>query len=750
MTFYYPWYGIPNGPGGEGRTVHWGQIDQANKNIEASTHYPALGAYDSHDPNVIDRHCRWAKRAGIDTFIVSWWGHGDFSDRAMPKILDGCQHYGLTATIYYETIPRPQNPQSAADDITKILEKYAKHPAFLKVSGKPVVFIYGRTLQEMGLSDWRKAIEIINTNYKGGFVAIGDQFSQDAARTFDGLHTYNTAGPLKGRDPTAARKWAAETYPAWVKLADGAGKICAITVIPGYDDTKIRKPGLAVERYNGELYRAQWEEAIKADPHWILVTSFNEWHEGSEIEPSEEYKEQYIDLTAEYAKRFKAKDRIAQPTQEKIDNAAIVRKAVASQLKKKPEDINEGDYAKVRFLDLSHSPLSDLEPLKGLSNLKTLRLFGTQASNIEPLKGLSNLQELLLSFNPISNIEPLKELSNLQHLFLDGTKVRDIEPLKVLSNLQGLSLGDTQVSNIEPLKGLTNLQDLVLSKSKVINLEPLKGLSNLSALWLEGTQVSNFEPLNVLSSLQMLDLSGTQISDLEPLKGLSKLQTLDLSDTKVTNLEPLKGLSNLQALLLSGTKIRNIEPLKVLSTLKMLDLSGTQISDLEPLKGLSNLHTLFLSFNPISDIEPLKELSNLKHLKLSNTPVSNIELLKGLSNMQELDLAGTKVSDIEPLKELSNLQTLNLISTQVSNLEPLKGLQKLQTLTLYGTNVSNIEPLKGLSKLQRLGLSSTQVSNIESLKGLSNLQLLGLSSTPVSDKQVDELKKALPKLEIFR
>jgi len=305
MTFYYPWYGTADGPGGAGHTVHWGHIDQTNKNIEASTHYPALGAYDSHDPNVIDQHCRWAKRAGIDTFIVSWWGHGDYTDRAMPKILDGCQRHDLTATIYYETVPRPQTVQTAADDITKLLNKYGAHPAFLKVNKKPVVFIYGRTLQEMGLSDWRKAIEIINANYKGGFVTIGDQFSEDAARTFDGVHTYNTAGSLRNLSPEAARKWAVEKYPSWVKLADGAGKICAITVIPGYDDTKIRKPGLSVGRYDGQLYRVQWQEAIKADPHWILVTSFNEWHEGSEIEPSEEYKEQYIDLTGGYAKLFK-------------------------------------------------------------------------------------------------------------------------------------------------------------------------------------------------------------------------------------------------------------------------------------------------------------------------------------------------------------------------------------------------------------------------------------------------------------
>jgi hypothetical protein len=140
MAFYYPWYGVPDGPGGAGRTVHWGSIDTANKDIEASTNYPELGAYDSHDPKLIDRHCRWAKKAGIDTFIVSWWGHGSYSDRAMDKILDGCQAHGLTACIYYETVPKPRTPQSAADDIVKVLNRYGDHAAHLRVNGKPVVF----------------------------------------------------------------------------------------------------------------------------------------------------------------------------------------------------------------------------------------------------------------------------------------------------------------------------------------------------------------------------------------------------------------------------------------------------------------------------------------------------------------------------------------------------------------------------------------------------------------------------------
>jgi hypothetical protein len=311
MAFYYPWYGVPEGPGGAGRTVHWSKIDATSHDIAASTHYPVLGAYDSHDPKVIDQHCQWAKAAHIDTLIVSWWGHGDYTDRAMPQILDACERHGLAACIYYETVPKPQTAETAAKDIIRVLEKYGRHKAHLKVDGKPVVFIYGRAVGQLGLMGWLEAVKLVNAGYRGGAMLIGDQFSYGAARVFDGVHTYNTAGSLAGRSLAEAQKWAAGTYQSWVQLADGADKISTITVIPGYDDTKIRKPGLAVERHDGELYRIQWEQAMAADPHWVIVTSFNEWHEGSEIEPSLEYGSKYIEMTGRFAERFKSTPRKA-------------------------------------------------------------------------------------------------------------------------------------------------------------------------------------------------------------------------------------------------------------------------------------------------------------------------------------------------------------------------------------------------------------------------------------------------------
>jgi hypothetical protein len=362
LAFYYPWYGNPDVKGGSGRWSHWSRVDETERQIGSSTNYPTLGPYDSHDPKLIAQHCQWAKQAGIDALIVSWWGKNSFCDQAMERILDGCREAGLQATIYYETVPGPRNAEAAANDVLEVLSRYAEHPAWLCVESKPVVFVYGRALGEIGLGGWLEAISEVNRRYPRKAVFFGDQLSRSAARVFDGIHTYNTAGSLRGKQPTEARQWSAETYPAWVQSADAFRRISTLTVIPGYDDTKIRKPGLRVERYDGALYRVQWEQAIEADPHWVLITSWNEWHEGSEIEPSHEDGDKYLKMTSELAARFKSKRRPAKPLPDSPDRG-ISEKEKLEQL------------AKLRGIGIGILPepdLSTLWPLLRLPNRPTL------------------------------------------------------------------------------------------------------------------------------------------------------------------------------------------------------------------------------------------------------------------------------------------------------------------------------------------------------------------------------------------
>merc|ERR1712179_638473 len=60
------------------------------------------------------------------------------------------------------------------------------------------------------------------------------------------------------------------------------------SVGPGYVDTRIR-PWNSVntrERQHGIYYDMAWKSALALAPKLVSVTSFNEWHEGTQIEPA--------------------------------------------------------------------------------------------------------------------------------------------------------------------------------------------------------------------------------------------------------------------------------------------------------------------------------------------------------------------------------------------------------------------------------------------------------------------------------
>ena len=307
LAFYYGWYGNPEI---SNRWVHWKNVDVARKHIDESTHFPALGAYDSHDPKVVDTHCRQAREAGLTGFIVSWWRQGDFHDAGMPLMLEAAQKHGLKITVYYEAVPPRGSPtvEGALGDLEYITKKYGRHPAWLSAGGKPVIFVYGRALNDLKLPVWQQVVSEASAKFPGGAAFVGDRISAEAARVFDGIHTYNPTGLTKGMSWEEIRAWASRTFPEWVQTA-GPGRIACVTIIPGYDDScqPARKPPRPItERHGGATYKVLWEEAIAANPDWVLITSWNEWHEGSEIEPSVEDGDVALRATRPYAARFLA------------------------------------------------------------------------------------------------------------------------------------------------------------------------------------------------------------------------------------------------------------------------------------------------------------------------------------------------------------------------------------------------------------------------------------------------------------
>jgi hypothetical protein len=250
---------------------------------------------------VIHEQCAQAKAAGITGFVVSWWHPGDFQDQGMPLILAAAQQAGIKVCIYYEAAKPRKSPnvQATEEDLRYIVDRYANHPAWLRVLKKPVIFVYSRALNELHLSGWAQV-----TKRMDDVCFIGDEISTQAAKIFDGIHAYNPTGETANKSIDGIRAWARANYPKWVATA--GKRLSTVTVIPGYDDTKLNRSGPrpTTSRYDGETFRVLWQEAIAAHPDWILITSWNEWHEGSEIEPSKENGNRELNTSREFASRF--------------------------------------------------------------------------------------------------------------------------------------------------------------------------------------------------------------------------------------------------------------------------------------------------------------------------------------------------------------------------------------------------------------------------------------------------------------
>ncbi len=75
---------------------------------------------------------------------------------------------------------------------------------------------------------------------------------------------------------------------------------------PGYDHSAVpgRQP-LIVPRENGKFYEQQWLKFLKRPSNFVMVETWNEFHEGTDIAESKEYGRQFIQLTRKYAEMFK-------------------------------------------------------------------------------------------------------------------------------------------------------------------------------------------------------------------------------------------------------------------------------------------------------------------------------------------------------------------------------------------------------------------------------------------------------------
>jgi len=309
-VFYYAWYGSPQV---DGQWWHWNHeyIPPWDKNDHkvyptgahvppkdvGANFYPELGPYSSKDPDIIDKHLKMIADSNIGVVSVSWYPpgqadeHGPPSDGIVPILLEHALRYGLKICLHVE----PYEGRSVANfrkHLKYVQETYGSHPAYYKVKKGsqyvPLFYIYDS--YRITPNEWQRIftsrgnLSVRNTELDAVFIALLVEYKHrfDIKKAgFDGFYTYFASNGFSY----------GSSWKNWKGLANYAFKNSLIfipSVGPGYMDTRVRAwNGKNTQpRRNGVYYETAWRTALAAPAKYVSVTSFNEWHEGTQIEPA--------------------------------------------------------------------------------------------------------------------------------------------------------------------------------------------------------------------------------------------------------------------------------------------------------------------------------------------------------------------------------------------------------------------------------------------------------------------------------
>ena len=259
----------------------------------------------------MDRHIAQAQGAGIDALVVSWYGPwggaNNQTESNFAQMLDVANNRGFKLALDVEvTSPFVGGSGSVVEMLRHALDVHANHPAYLRVDGKPVLFFWRQ--QRFSPGTWQSIRDQVDPGHNSIWIAEGVDMSYQSV--FDGHHLYTVTW-----NPPTDVSATANKFSRWVQQAReryGSYRYWVATAMPGYNDTRTgRGNAFARGREDGAYYAQTWQAAINSNPDWVIITSFNEWPEGTYIEPSQAYGDRYLGLTAEWAGRFKSGEAIA-------------------------------------------------------------------------------------------------------------------------------------------------------------------------------------------------------------------------------------------------------------------------------------------------------------------------------------------------------------------------------------------------------------------------------------------------------
>ncbi len=303
---YYLWYGDGFGE------AHWNDDPRSGYVNDK----PLLGYYSSDKSQTIEYHFDLFAKMGLDYVILNLHIDDEGANyrelKAIQHVFDIAQRANSSLHFAFQIAPYSEDRRKIERVVRMIRNDFVEHPNYLRMDGVPVLFWFWS-----GAYDANRGLLSVITDTGGPSTNIAVSLrlpseTDEQKLTFQFFQGFAPFSPL---ELTEEKKWS-RVWSSAYRAAEKAGmRYRVATISPGYDDRglrdelRARNPHRFVPRKEGATYRTcmRFVEKLGKQPHLVIISTFNEFHENTHIEPTLRHGSLYVDVTKEFVERMKRK-----------------------------------------------------------------------------------------------------------------------------------------------------------------------------------------------------------------------------------------------------------------------------------------------------------------------------------------------------------------------------------------------------------------------------------------------------------
>ncbi len=299
---YMPWFQSKEVSGYWGS--HW---KMGNKNPDiitggkrqiAAHYYPLIGPYDSKDPIVLEYHLLLMKYAGIDGLLIDWYGIHNINDyrpifNSTAALIEKAEEIGLQFAIVYEEYTAEivagktslTAIEAAQADVKFLEEDYFKKRSYIKIDNEPLLMTFGPRYFKSS-SQWTQILHPLTTEIK--FLPLWNHAGRVGSNG-DGEFSWVDFEPSLSELTTFYNRTITN------KIGSAYGRFHDYYVEGGWGTSYGSVPS-----NDGESLRNTLAKAQEYNIDYLQLVTWNDFGEGTQIEPSVEDGYLFLEIIQEY------------------------------------------------------------------------------------------------------------------------------------------------------------------------------------------------------------------------------------------------------------------------------------------------------------------------------------------------------------------------------------------------------------------------------------------------------------------